>query len=72
MEMVRHDDERVQEELSMTAIVENGLLQQFCCGRDLEEAAALRGHSSHEVGPGFLGSDLHWASIDEEPVAKAT
>ena len=55
VEMVRHDDEGVQEKSPLTAIVENGSLKQFRRGRDLEEAAALRCHGGDQIRPGFLG-----------------
>jgi hypothetical protein len=72
VEMVRHDDERMQEEFPLAAIVEDRSLQQFRRGRDLKKAAALRRHSCDEIRPGFLGREPHLSSINERPVAKAT
>src|SRR5579863_2769326 len=45
VEMIRHDDERMQEELPLTVIVEEGSLKQLCRSRNLKKAAALRRHS---------------------------
>jgi hypothetical protein len=70
--MVRHDDESVQEELPVTAIVENSLLQQLRRSRNLKKAAALGRHSGNQIRPGFLGREPHLSRIDERPVAKAT
>ncbi len=72
VEMVRHDDERVQEEFALIVIVKDGMLKQFRRGRDLKKAAALRRHSGNQIRPGFLGSQPHLSSIYERPVAKAT
>jgi len=72
MEMVGHDDERVQKKLPLIAVAEDGLLKQFCRGRDLEEAAALRRHSGDQIRSGFLWRELHLSSKNERPVAKAT
>jgi len=69
--MVRHDDESVQEEFLLTAIVEDGSLKQFRRGRDLKKAATLRGHGCDEIRPGFLWRKPHLSSINERPVAKA-
>lgn len=41
VEMVGHDDKRVQQESSLAAVVEDGLPQQFRGGGDLENTAAL-------------------------------
>jgi hypothetical protein len=54
--MVGHDDERVQEKSPLTAIVEDGSLEQFRRGGDLEKSAALRRDRSDQIGPGFLWS----------------
>jgi len=70
--MVRHDDESVQEELSLTAIIEDGSLGQFRRGRDLKEAAALCGRGGCKIGPSFLWREPHLSSINERPVAEAT
>ena len=59
VKMIGHENEGVQEEFSLSTIVEDGLLQQFCRGRDLEEAAALRGHGGDEVSSGLLGRGPH-------------
>ena len=72
VEMIRHDDERMQKKFPLTAIVEDGLLKQFRRGRDLKEAAALRCHSGNQIRPGFLWREPHLSSINERPVAKAT
>src|ERR1017187_2979540 len=72
MKMVRHDHDGMQEELSLTAIVEDCLLKQFGCCGDLKKAAALRGHGGYEIRPGFLRCESHLRSINERPVAKAT
>jgi hypothetical protein len=72
MKMIGHQNEGMQEELPLFTVVEDGFLQQFGRGRDLEEAVALRGHGGHEVGSGFLGRHPHLDRIDEVPVAKAT
>ena len=71
VEMVGHDDECMQEESSLAAIVEDGSLKQFRRGRDLKEAAALRGHGGNEIRPGFLWRESHRGSINERPAAKA-
>jgi hypothetical protein len=70
--MVRHDDEGVQEEFSLAAVVEDGSLQQFRCGRDLKKAAAFGRHSGNHVGSSFLRREVHLSNIDERPAAKAT
>lgn len=69
--MVGHDDERVQQESSLAAVVEDRLLKQLRRGRDLKKAAAFGCHSSDQVGPSFLRRAPHLGSIDEKPVAKA-
>jgi len=71
VEMVRHDDERLQEEFSLTVIVEEGSLQQFRRGSDLKKASALRRHRGDQIRPSFLGREPHLSSIYERPVAKA-
>ena len=70
--MVRHDDEGVQEEFSLAAVVEDGSLQQFHRGRDLKKAAAFGRHSGNHVSSSFLRCEVHLSNIDERPVAKAT
>jgi len=72
MKMFRHDNEGMQEELSLTAIVEDGMLQQLRCSRDLKKVMALGRHSGNKVSSGFLSSETHLNSINERPVAKAT
>jgi len=72
VEMVRHDDECVQKEPSLAAIVEDGLQKQFRGGRDLKKAVALRGHSGDKIRSSFLRRESHIGSINEMPVAKAT
>lgn len=71
MEMVRHDDERVQEEFALCAVVENRSHKQFSRRSDLEEAATLRRHGGDKVGPRFLWRKPHLGSITERPAAKA-
>jgi len=71
VEMVRHDYERMQEEPSLAAIVENGSLKQLRIGRDLEKATALRSHCGYQIRPGFLRGELHLERINERPAAKA-
>jgi hypothetical protein len=70
--MVRHDDEGVREELSLGAVVEDGLLEQSRRGRDLEKASALGRHSGDQIRPSLLRREPHVGSIAEIPVAKAT
>jgi hypothetical protein len=60
--MVGHEDEGMEEKLSLTAIVEDCLLKQFGCGRDLKETAALRGYGGEEIGAGFLWREPHLGS----------
>jgi len=72
VEMLRHDNEGVQEKLPLSAVVENGLLKQSSRGRNLKEAAALRSHRGNEIRPSFLRCGAHQKSIQEKPVAKAT
>ena len=72
MEMVRHDDECVQKEPSLAAIVKDGLLKQFRGGGDLKKAVALRGYGGDKVRSSFLRCESHIGSINEMPVAKAT
>ena len=72
VEVIRHDDECMQKEPSLCAIVEDGSLKQFRGGRDLKQSAALRGHSGNEIGTSFLWREPHVGSIYEMPVAKAT
>ena len=71
VEMVRHDDVRVQEESPLAAIVEDGSLKQFRRGRDLKKAAPLRRNGGDKVRTSFLRCESHVGSINEEPVAKA-
>jgi hypothetical protein len=70
--MVRHDDERVQEEFPLAVIVKDGLLKLFGRGRDLKKVAAIGHHSGNQIRPGFLGREPHSSRINERPVAKAT
>jgi hypothetical protein len=70
--MVRHDDECVQEELSLGAVVEDGFHEEFRRGCDLKEAAAFGCHSGDQICPSLLGGESHVGSISEKPVAKAT
>ena len=72
VEMVGHDDECVQEESSLAAIVEDGSLKQFRCGRDLKETAALRSYGGDKIRTSFLWREPHLGSINERPAAKAT
>ena len=69
--MFRHDDERVQKESSLAAIVEDGSLKEFRVGRHLKQAVTLRRHCGHKVGASFLWCQLHQRSITERPAAKA-
>jgi cytochrome c2 len=69
--MVRHDDVRVQEVFSLSAIVEDGSFKQFRSGRNLKEAAAFGCHRGNEIRPNFLGREPHLSSIIERPEAKA-
>ena len=63
MEMVRHDDIRVQEKPSLIAIVKNGSFHEFCRGRDLKETSALRCHSGDHVSSSFLRRKVHCSNI---------
>jgi hypothetical protein len=71
VEMVRHDDERVQDKFALCAIVEDRSHEQFGCGSDLEETTALRRHGGDKVGPRFLWGKSHVGSITERPAAEA-
>jgi hypothetical protein len=71
VEMVRHDDQRVQLEPPLTAIVEDGSKQQLRGSRDLEKTATLRRHSGDEIRPRFLWRSPRWSSRNERPAAKA-
>ena len=64
--MVGHDDVGVEEKSSLTAVVEDGLLQQFGGGGNLEETAALGCYGGDEIGPGFLRRKSHLGRIDEK------
>jgi len=57
--MFRHDDECVQEESSLAAVFEDGLLKEFRVGRHLKKASALRRYRGHEVGTSFLRRQSH-------------
>ena len=72
VEVVRHDDECVQKEPSLAAIVEDGFLKQFRGGGDLKETTALRCYSGDKIGSSFLRRESHMGSINERPVAKAS
>jgi hypothetical protein len=61
--MVWHDDIRVQEKLSLIAIVENGSFQKFRRRRDLKKASALRRHSGDHVSSSFLRREVHCSNI---------
>ena len=52
-------------------MVENGLLEKFGGGGDLEEAAALRRESGYEIRTSFLRREAHLRRINERPAAKA-
>jgi hypothetical protein len=71
VEMVGHDDKGMQQESSLTAVIEESLLQQFRSGGDLEDTAALCRHSGYEIRTSFLWRDPHLGRINERPVAKA-
>jgi len=71
VEVVRHNDERVQKEFPLTTIVENRLLKEFRRRSYLEKATALRGHGGDEIRAGFLRCQPHVGSINGGPVAKA-
>jgi hypothetical protein len=60
MEMVGHYHERMQEESSLTAIIEDGSLKQRRSVRDLKEAVTLRRYSGNEVRSSFLWSEPHF------------
>ena len=68
--MIWHDDVRMQEELPLIAIVEEGLLKQLPCGRDLKKAAALSRHCRNQVRAGFLRREPHASSINQRPRPK--
>jgi len=70
--MVGHDDERMQEELPLAVLVEDGSLQQFRSSSDLKKAAAFSRHSGNQIRSSFLWCEPHLSSINERPVAKAT
>ena len=70
--MLWHDNECVEEEFPLAAIVEQGSLQQLRRARDLKDAATFGCYSRHQVGASFLGREAHRNSIIEMPVAKAT
>ncbi len=70
--MIRHDDERVQEEFSLAAVAEDCSLKKFRRGRDLKKAATFGRHSGDQIRPSFLWRESHLGSINEKPVAKAT
>jgi hypothetical protein len=70
--VIWHDDERVQEEFPLAAVVEDSSLKQLRCGRDLEKPAAFGRDSGYEIRPSLLRCKPHFGSIDERPVAKAT
>lgn len=72
MEMIGHDDERMQQKATLIAVLKQRLLQQLRIRRNLEQPAALRGYASDEIRADFLRSESHAASIQQGPVAKAT
>ena len=67
VKMIGHDDECMQKKPSLTAIVEDRLLQQLSLSCDLEEVMALRRYGGDVVGSGFLGSTIRLGSINERP-----
>ena len=70
--MVGHDDEGVQQEPPLLAIVEDGSLKQFGVCRYLEKTVALRRNGGDEIRACFLRCECHVGSINEEPAAKAS
>jgi len=70
--MIWHEDERVQQEFSLAALVEDGLLKQFRSGSHLKKAAAFSRHGGHEIRTSFLWREPRVVSRDERPAAKAT
>jgi hypothetical protein len=71
VEMVGHDDKGMQQESTLTAVIEDGLLQQFRGGGHLEDAAALCRHSGYEIRASFLWRGPHLGRVNERPVAEA-
>jgi len=72
VEMVRHDDERMQKKSSLAAIVKDGLFEQLRGGCDLKNAPALRCYGGYQIRPGFLWREPHADRINGISVAKAT
>jgi hypothetical protein len=71
VEMLGHDDKGMQQESSLAAVIEDGFLQQFRCGANLEDTAPLRRHSGYEIRTSSLWRESHVGRINESPVAKA-
>jgi hypothetical protein len=59
MEVIRHDDESMQEKLALIAIAQQRLLEEFRVRRPLKEPPALGGVSRYQVGSSFLWSERH-------------
>lgn len=59
MDMIGHDDERMKQELSLVAIVEERLLKYLRRGRHLKQAAALGRDGRYEISACFLGRKPH-------------
>lgn len=71
VEMVGHDDEGMQKEAILGAVVEEGLLQQFGICRDLGHATSLGGNSCDKKGACFLRRKSHGKRIRKKSAAKA-
>jgi len=71
VEMVGHDNERMQEKLPLTAVVKDRPLKQLRRCRDLKKASAFSRHGGNQIRPSFLRREPHLSSINEKPAAKA-
>ncbi len=71
MKMIGHDDECMQQETALIAVVEKCRLQQFSISRDLKKPPPARGYTGHEVRADFLRSKVHGGSVLQRPAAKA-
>ena len=59
VDVIGHDDPRVEEVLALAAVVEEGLLEEGGGGGGLEERATPCGDGCDEVGACFLGCGVH-------------
>ncbi len=66
MNVIWHDDKRMQFVVALAAVLLQGIQKQFSICRNLKQTAAIEGCAAHKVGsrPNRTRGDRHWKIVE--------